>query len=89
MARCDKCKGEVSPEQDYRTLRGGASQDTMVYLAEESRHILPVVDKDGQQLCPGSPTMMRILFGEISADEEGTRAAFRAQYLIMLQREFV
>ena len=59
---CDKCKGEVLPNNDVTIFLVVQTGDPM-YAMAISRHLLPVI-VDGETVCKGSPSRAQYLEGQ-------------------------
>ncbi len=60
---CDKCKTEVTFDNDATFVGANYENNGMVILAFGARHFLPVY-KDGKLVCEGSPSRAQYIEGQ-------------------------
>ena len=88
--RCDKCGQEVSMNNDVSLFDSIRLEDPKVMINFRARHLLPIVIKDGEVACEGSPSRYKYLPGYTTATafffEAPKMIRFRAAYRKM-QRE--
>jgi hypothetical protein len=62
--KCDKCNHEVPSNNDATILDFYISGSEFSILGYQSRHLLPVIDSQGEVICEGSPSRAQYLKGQ-------------------------
>ncbi len=88
---CDKCNQEVEPNNcavNFSYLMDSESVEVLsAYLNGLKRHLFPMLDQNGTQICPGSPSRVRLSKNREGMNAEERKKLKKAQSVLKKMNE--